>query len=380
MATLKNTVIQGASNYVSLPNQTVSTAAGTSKLRYNTANPAGTGGGGALEFYDGTAWRPVTGFSPGLIGTGGNSITYQHGSIVHVFTSTGGATFTPAFTGTVQVLVVGGGGSSGYDWAAGGGGGGVIMNRSFPVTSGTPYPVNVGAGGGGRTPTVAGPNGGSSTFSSITASGGGGGGSWSHSSPGSMDNGNSGGRSGASGGGGANTGDGVDSRRRSYGGMGTAGQGFPGGSGLRFNVDIENTHQGGGGGGASGPGASAPDGRQNYRGSFRSSQIAGGAGRASDILGSGATLYYAGGGGGGGHLGWGFSDGGIGGGGGGSHHHGGPYGGTIKQSFGGGYALNDGQNGQPTARGGHGGANTGGGAGGGQHGADGGTGVVIVKY
>ena len=51
-----------------------------------------------------------------------------------------------------------------------------------------------------------------------------------------------------------------------------------------------------------------------------------------------------------------------------------------KQSSGGGNALNEGQSGQPTARGGHGGANTGGGAGGGQHGADGGTGIVIVKY
>ena len=31
---------------------------------------------GTVEFYDGTAWRPVTGISKGTIGSGGQSIMY----------------------------------------------------------------------------------------------------------------------------------------------------------------------------------------------------------------------------------------------------------------------------------------------------------------
>ena len=298
MAILKNTTINDTSS-ITLPTQSVSTAAGLSKLRYNTTtpgNPSTGGATGSLEFYDGSAWRPVTGYSAGIAGTGGTISYIPGGGIVHTFTTTGAFTFTPAFSGTVQVLVVGGGGSSGYDWAGGGGGGSVQFNRNFPVSNGVGISGTVGAGGAGRSPQVAGPNGGNSTFSTITAQGGGGGGSWTHSSPGTIGT-TTAGRSGASGGGGSNTGDGIDSRTRSTGGFGAAGEGYPGGSGLRFNVDTENTHQGGGGGGAGGPGASAPDGRQNYRGAFRSNQITGGPGRASDIL--GGVLYYGGGGGGG---------------------------------------------------------------------------------
>ena len=381
MATLKNTTLSIASAVVT-PDNTSSTVAGTGKLRYNTTNSQNT-----LEFYDGTAWRPVTGYSQGLVGTGGNTISYALGNIVHQFTSLGAHTFTPAHSGTVQVLVVAGGAASGYDWAGGGGGGGVIFDRSFPVSSGTGYSITVGDGskqydGGGSPsgPTVSAANGGNSVFSTITASGGGGGGSWQPSAPPSMDNGRTGGRTGASGGGGSNTGDGVDSRQRNYGGRGIDGQGYPGGSGLRFNADTENTHTGGGGGGAGGPGASSPDGRQRYRSSFRGDQISGGPGRATDIL--GGTLYFGGGGAGGGHLGWNVngSAGGIGGGGGGSFHHSGPYGGPQKRGQGGGQSLNNGEDGFATARGGHGGANTGGGGGGGQHGRNGGSGVVIIKY
>ena len=371
MASLKNTIIN-TTTALPMPTNATSTVTGAAKIRYNTAN-----GQNTLEFNDGGFWRPVTGYSRGVVGTGG-TISYNRSNIIHTFTTVGAATFTPTFTGNIQVLVVAGGGSGGYDWAGGGGGGGVLMNRSFPVVANTPYPVTVGAGGTGRVGSVAGPSGGNSVFSSITATGGGGGGSWTHTSPGFRDNGITSGRNGGSGGGGANTGDGIDPRTRCYGGYGTTGQGYPGGSGVRFNIDNENTHQGGAGGGAGGQGGSAPDGRQNYRGSFRSNMINGGSGMASDILGS--TLYYGGGGAGGGHLGWGFSDGGIGGGGGGSHNHGGPYGGTAKLGFGGGQSLNNGADATGPGSGKHGGANTGGGAGGGQHGADGGSGVVIIKY
>ena len=379
MATLKNTII-GTTNAVELPDQALSDVAGTAKLRFST-----TGGLNTLEFYDGTAWRPVTGYSSGIVGTGGQSINYTDHGITHVFTTTGNHTFTPAFTGNVQVMVVGGGGAGGYDWSGAGGAGGVIFNRSFPVSNGTGYSVTVGAdgrggSGGGGSPTIAGQNGGNSVFSTITAQGGGGGGSWRGSSPPQgFDNGHASGRSGGSGGGGSNS-DGDGSRRRHLGGRDTDGQGYPGGSGVRFNVDGENAHLGGGGGGAGGGGASAPDGRQNYRGSHRGNQIAGGSGRATDLL--GGSLYFAGGGAGGGHLGWNVNGnaGGIGGGGGGSFHHSGPYGGPRKLGQGGGQSLNNGQDGFPTARGGAGGSHTGSGGGGGQHGYPGGNGVVIVRY
>lgn len=376
MANLRNTTIN-TTTANTFPNQTTSTSGAAGKIRYQTTSSQNT-----LEFFDGTAWRPITGYSQGILGSGGQQQLYVQNSIVHLYTTVGTSSFTPAHTGTVQVIVVAGGGGSGYNWAGGGGGGGVQFNRAFPVSAGSPITVTVGGGGTGGTSIGyydAGYNGGNSVFGPITAQGGGGGGSWIHSSPGSMDNGNSGGRSSGTGGGGSNTGDGIDSRTRCYGGRGAEGQGYPGGSGLRFNADTENTHQGGGGGGAGGPGGSAPDGRQNYRGSFRGDTMNGGEGRATNML--GGTLYFGGGGGGGGHLGWNQgTPGGIGGGGAGSFHHSGPYGGPQKYGLGGGQSLNTGQNGQPTARGGHGGANSGGGGGGGQHGAPGGSGVVIIKY
>lgn len=374
MATLQNTIINATTSQV-FPTNSTSTAAGVAKLRWNTTNSQN-----LLEFYDGGAWRPVTGFSQGTVGTGGQTIGYTRNSIVHIFSSTGNFTFTPTFTGNVQVLVVGGGGSSGYDWAGGGGGGGMVRNASYPVSSGTGIPVTVGAGGTGRSGNVAGPSGGNSVFGAITAIGGGGGGSWNHSSPGGYGRTDTPGRGGGSGGGGSNTGDGVDSRTRSIGGQATAGQGFPGGSGVRFNAETDNAHTSGGGGGAGGPGASSPDTRNNRRVSWGCDQFRGGAGAATDMLGN--TLYFAGGGAGGAHYGFGgFMDGGIGGGGGGGSNHQGPYSNpTGKAGFGGGMALNQGGNGSAGGGQGAGGANTGGGGGGGQHGADGGSGVVIVKY
>ena len=164
MADLKNTTI-GTTNAVELPDQNLSSATGTAKLRFNT-----TGGLNTLEFYDGGTWRPVTGYAQGIIGTGGQTINYTDHGIVHIFTTTGSHTFTPAFTGNVQVMVVGGGGAGGYDWSGGGGAGGVIINRSFPVSAGSGYNVTVGAegrggNGGGGSPTIAGQNGGNSVFS-----------------------------------------------------------------------------------------------------------------------------------------------------------------------------------------------------------------------
>ena len=324
-------------------------------VRYNTTIAL-------LEYYDGTNWRPVTGYSAGNIGTGGNTISQLAGGIVHQFTAVGGHTFTPSFTGYVQVLVVAGGGAPGGGWAGGGGGGGMIFNRAFPVSAGVGYPITVGSGGA-RNNTQ---NGGNSAFSTITANGGGHAGTWDQQTPGNP---------GGSGGGGANTS--IDSSRlRVFGGIGISGQGFPGGSGVRFNDDSENTHNGGGGGGAGGPGWSSQDENQQ-------TATHGGPGAANDILGD--VLYWAGGGASGPHVcDGGGGDGGVGGGGGGAAHYVPGYP-TVGNGFGGGQSLNKGQpatNNDGHARyGGDGAANTGGGGGGGgsAHGG-GGSGIVVIRY
>jgi hypothetical protein len=253
-------------------------------VRYNTTISL-------LEYYDGTNWRPVTGYSAGTIGSGG-TITKVNNNIVHTFTTVGSATFTPSFTGYVQVLVVAGGAGPGGGW-----------------------------------------------------------------------------------GGGANTS--IDSSRlRVFGGLGITGQGFPGGSGVRFNDDSENTHNGGGGGGAGGPGWASQDENQQQA-------THGGPGAASDILGD--ILYWGGGGASGPHIcDGGGGDGGVGGGGGGAAHYvpGFP---RVGNGHGGGQALNKGQpatNNDGHARyGGDGGANTGGGGGnGGSTHGGGGSGIVVVRY
>jgi len=357
MATLQTTTFQGTGevklttgNVAQRPSPTAG------MIRFN--NLAGTD---LLEFYDGTNWRPVTGYSPGLIGSGGNETYFRNNGIVHIFTASGAHTFTPNFTGNIQVLVVaGGGGAQGGSWRGGGGGGGVIFRRQFPVTSGTPYPITVGNGGGDAP-------GQNSVFSSLTAIGGGQAGRWN----------NNDGAYGGSGGGGGN-GDADGSRARFWGGIGENGQGFPGGSGVRFNAQGQNCHWGGAGGGAGGPGVHAPD---HVTQPFQ--ECMGGPGVATDVTGS--VLYFGGGGGGGAHHGGGHCNGGIGGGGGGSVYHASPYPnrpGSGYRGNGGGMSLNDGQPSPGQRDGGNGGANTGGGGGGGDNNGNGagGSGVVIIRY
>lgn len=367
MATLQSTSFQGTER-VTLPsgNTGQRSTPELGMLRYNN-----TSGVAKVEFYDGNDWRPVTGFSQGAIGTGGNSTYYRNGGIVHVFTS--GGTFTPAHSGTVQVLVVGGGGGSGFDWAGAGGGGGVIYDRNFPVTGGSPYTVTVGDGGARARPGQRGQN---SVFGSITALGGGGGGSWDAAN--ATNNRDAPGPAQGSGGGGSNRNS--PNRYRMPGGYGQPGQGFPGGSAMRFNAQGDNCHWGGGGGGAGGPGEDAPDDRQ------LGANVDGGPGMASDILGH--TLYWGGGGAGGAHHGGGYCNGGLGGGGGGSIYHGVPLRPpTVRRGFGGGRSFSNSTpwgpgnpDGFAYAQGGGGANNTGGGGGGGQHGAPGGSGIVIVRY
>ena len=328
-------------------------------IRLNTAN-------NLLEFYDSTGWRPVTGISKGSIGTGGNTILYagsnvgRSNAVVHMFTSAGSHTFTPTFSGTVEVLVIGSGGSGGCHLGAGGGAGGVVSSRSYPVSAGVGIPITV-AGTAAAPPAYShySTPGSNSVFGSITAYGGGGGGSWDGYA----------GRPGGSGGGGCPGSNGAgsnghtgpnDSRNKNQGGQGIVGQGFPGGSGIRFNRFGEDSHRAGGGGGAGGTGHSAED--DPHQGLLAD----GGPGVAKDIL--GYTLYWGGGGGGATHHGNSTlsSSGGIGGGGGSTQTHGGPrYPGSHHgNGVGGGGALNAGAGDNQHYHGGNGGDNTGGGGGG----------------
>jgi hypothetical protein len=252
---------------------------------------------------------------------------------IQSFTATGTTSWTaPAGVTSVEVLVVAGGGGGGFDNGGGGGAGGVIYSPNFAVTSGTSYIVTVGAGGNGSVGANSpGSNGGNSVFASLTAIGGGGGGS---DTAGTGANGGSGGGMG-----------GYNETPSWPGGSPVQGQGHAGGSG-RFSC---------GGGGAGGAGESGAGDNINFVSWFHGQ---GGPGLQFDT--SGEPTWYAGGGGGGGagsNIG---GQGGLGGGGNGSD------GATYNAQAGT--------------------ANTGGGGGGGpgsttpRTGANGGSGVVIIRY
>ncbi|MDE2102435.1 MAG: hypothetical protein KGL39_34635 [Patescibacteria group bacterium] len=223
----------------------------------------------------------------------------------------------------LDYLVVAGGGaggasenSGGNPTGGGGGAGGMLTGTLSAVTTGA-YTITVGTGGTGGAGD--GGNGGNSSLAALAvATGGGGGGK-----------GADAGQSGGSGGGGGANGAGVGTA-----GTGTVGQGNDGAAGN--NSGGTAFYLGGGGGGAT----SAASGGN------------GGAGTASSITGSSVT--YAGGGGGGANGG---STGGAGGGGAGGSGAG--TAGTANTGGGGGGSRYDGSN---------------------HNGADGGAGVVIVRY
>ena len=232
----------------------------------------------------------------------------------------------------VEVLVVAGGGAGGSNYAeagtgttgGGGGAGGLIYNGTYSVVAGTPIDVVVGAGG--ISPMVIAPagNGENSSFGTLIAIGGGGG-ACRTCEP----------SVGGSGGGAGYF--------KKVGALGTAGQGYSGGS------NVDNTFGGSGGGGSKEVGYNSLD----------NSGVAGGDGLYyGDKFGNtlGQNGYFAAGGGGGGRTGY---IGGLGGNGGG---------GT-------GGAGSNATNGLP---------NTGSGGGGsgstGFEGGNGGSGIVIVRY
>ena len=247
----------------------------------------------------------------------GGTITQVGSYTIHTFLSSG--TFTVLSSALAcDILVVAGGGGGGGAVSAGGGGGGVqyFVNQNLAASA---YTVTVGTGGAGAAGGSS-SNGSNSQFGALTASVGGGGG---------QNNGTNGGI-GVSGGSGSGS-------FTSTAAIGTPGQGYPGGTGVASGVYDS------GGGGAGGPGGNS------------TTSISGAGGPGLSISISGTPTYY-GGGGGGGSFGSVPAYGGIGGGGNGG------YTGVLPTA------------GMANSGGG------GGGAGGVNPGANGGSGIVIVRY
>jgi hypothetical protein len=227
--------------------------------------------GSTFSLYGIKSWTPEV--TPKA--TGG--YVYQDSTYYyHAFLSSG--TFTPLQSLSCDYLVIAGGGGGGYDAGGGGGagglrstvgttGGGGSLETALSVTA-QAYSVTVGGGGvGALTGARHGSSGTDSTISTITSTGGGGGGDASAA-----------GYSGGSGGGTRNSGS---------GGTGTTSQGYAGGS-----ANHTSAGSGGGGAGAAGGGTIGT----NYGG-------AGGNGvqitAFSTPTETGVNGYYAGGGGGG---------------------------------------------------------------------------------
>lgn len=238
---------------------------------------------------------------------------------------------TFSFTGfSVDYLIVagGGGGGGGIGTAGGGGGGGaggLLEGQNLLIGGG--QSIVVGTGGAGGTSgnqtgnTFAGTKGNNSTAFNLTAEGGGFGGRF-----------DSGGGNGGSGGGAAARGN----LTNANGGIGTAGQGFNGGTRTGTSTGASS---GGGAGGAGINGGGNAIGRD------------GGAAVTRNI--TGANVVYAGGGGGGGDTG----------------------GGTSATGGNGGSGSGNGSNGATNTGGGGGGGGRSGGNGG-----AGGDGIVVVSY
>ena len=218
-----------------------------------------------MQLEEGTVPGPYT-----FTGSANASIPGDiNGWRVHKYTSTGTSSFSPANSGTVEVMVVGGGGAGGGDNAGGGGAGGLIYSTAYPVIGGELYTVTVGAGGAnaGSVDNAYGTNGSDSIFGRLTAIGGGAGGAG--------DTAVAGGKNGGSGGGAA-----ADNPNNYTGGAGTYGQGHRGG------LQYASSGAAGGGGGAGGPG-------------FDGYAYGGDGGPGLGISITGGIEYYAGGGGGG---------------------------------------------------------------------------------
>ena len=270
------------------------------------------------EEYRNGQWRALSNV---MLVTGG-TITTSGAYTIHTFTSSGTFTVDGGSLTGVDYLVVAGGGGGGSRRAGGGGGGGMVNATNQSISAGT-YTITIGAGGAGATTdTNNGVIGGNTAFGSIQTCGGGG----------------YGGGEGKAGGGGGSGGGGSDGQG---GGAGTSGQGNAGGGSTGSTV-------GGGGGG------------KGAAGSQSGNQAGGNGGGGLTLAYSGSSVAYAGGGGGGSRDGYSGGSGASGGG------TGGVDGSTVSTA---------------------GAANRGGGGGGGGrdgggpfNGANGGSGVVVIRY
>jgi len=271
---------------------------------------------------------------------GGSSVTTDGTYYYHTFKSSGLFIPRQALTNVDYLVVAGGGGGGSMGGGGAGGlrstvtatGGGGSLESKLSLSKDVAYPVIVGAGGSGVSASpIVGISGGNSVFGSITSTGGGGGGGYSNTpSLGSGANGGSGGGSSYT--------QSVTPR-----GLGTVNQGYDGG--------ISNQSTKGSGGGGGGAGAVGGDGTATT-----GVGGVGGAGVAVAI--SGSSVTYAGGGGGSGEVTAGA--GGAGGGGAGRNFGSstGPVSGTTSTGGGGGGSYHT--NGLPSA--------------------NGGSGIVIIRY
>ena len=302
----------------------VYTGDGTGDVRIKVANinPSADRFGGAIDNIVVTQGAPAC--APTTSTSGADTVVS--------FRTVGTCTWTaPANVSSVQYLIVGGGGGGS---GGGGGAGGVLYSASSAVTAGSDYSVLVGDGGSGSAASASGGDGSNSSFNSIVAYGGGGGGAR-----------QAGGRAGASSGG---------AGQDTIAAPGASSQGFAGATGP--SADAATGAGGGGGAGSVGIRGFL---YSEYTGAQRTPGGNGGNGLQYSI--SGSAVYYGGGGGGGPNNNTSptvdFGRGGNGGGGNGANAN-----------------LGNGTAGQ---------ANTGGGGGGGDweaSGANGGSGIVIVRY
>ena len=287
-----------------------------------------------LEEYRSGQWLAVS----DVVSADGGTIAVAGGYKYHTFTSSG--TFSVRSGSTVvEYLIVAGGGShraGGAVTGSGGGGAGGVVDSSITATAQT-YPIVIGAGGAGASGAGNGSNGDNSTAFGQTAIGGGRGASYNGWAA----------ASGGSGGGGGYA--------PTAGAAGTLGQGNAGGTGINGTTRV-----GGGGGGAGGAGG---DGSGSG-----SSGVAGNGGVGINWKSLGT--YYAGGGAGGAapwtEGGKTAGTGGLGGGGNGAR--------ASSQV----YLAGDA--GAANTGGGVGGASVNGGSQDNQAAANGGSGIVIIRY
>jgi hypothetical protein len=296
---------------------------------------------------------------------GGDIVASDGTYAYHAFLTSG--VFRPAQSITADILVVAGGAAGSGTAAAGGGAGGLLGFTSQSLTA-IPYTCTVGSGGAYAGNTRV--NGINSQFGALTAAVGGGGGGWRSGSSATAT-----GATGGSGGGSAGA-----SYSSSGGGSGTVGQGSSGGT-------FGSTIAAAGGGGAAANGAAADSsgtyiGGAGGQGATYNSTVGGSAGPYAFINSMGAATgtgelssgnyYYAGGGGGGsaGVLGSAGGAAGLGGGGRGGN------GSSTANSE----RFLDGTPGRPNTGGGGGGGGQQQGTGRDGNGANGGSGIIIVRY